>query len=246
MTRRERIRRIVIAAAGGWNSPSARYRLGPVARAGRWNVTALSAPSLPRGERIEHLLEQADRTTVLILQRVMPGNDDLERLRNAYAGLVFDMDDAIYAVPPVAHMTVAEVAKRAARLVVRGSTRSSARRKPLIETLELVDLAIVGNEILGAFADRYASRVIEIPTTVEPVSEPPEIASAPTSPTIVWMGLPDNMGHLDRLSRPLSRLCDEGFALRVVSSDPWRDAPVEFEFVPWSEGRLVWRCSHRR
>jgi hypothetical protein len=228
------IDKIVLASAGGWDSPSARYRLGPLAESDRWDITAISAPSLPRGDRIEQMLELGDRSTVLILQRVMPSDADMRRVRSAFRAVLFDIDDAIYAVPPVSRLTISELYKRTARLVVRGSTRASARRRSLIATLRQVDAAIVGNEILGRFASQYAARVFEIPTTVDPVPRPPE--SRPRLPIVTWMGLPDNMAHLELVRRPLEQLRREmDFTLRIVSSSPWQRAPFLFEFVPWSE-----------
>lgn len=228
------IERILLASAGGWDAPSARYRLGPLAESGRWDMSAISAPSFPHGAQIEQLLEQADRSTVIVLQRVMPKPLDMRRLREAFAAVIFDIDDAIYAVPPVHGVTVSESMKRVARLVMRGSTRASRRRRALIDTLRFVDAAVVGNEILGEFAERYATRVIEIPTTVVAVPEPPAIR--PAKPVIAWMGLRDNMVHLELVRRPLARLRSElEFSLRIVSSIPWVRSPIESEFVVWSE-----------
>lgn len=232
MTRK--IERILLASAGGWDAPSARYRLGPLAESGRWQISAISAPSFPHGARVEQLLEHADRSTVIVLQRVMPKPPDMRRLRQAFAAVIFDIDDAIYAVPPAHGVTVSESIKRVARLVTRGSTRASRRRRALIETLGFVDAAVVGNEIIGEFVERYATRVIEIPTTVAAVPEPP--ATRPARPVIAWMGLPDNMVHLELVRRPLERLRAESeFSLRIVSSTPWVKSPIESEFVAWSE-----------
>jgi hypothetical protein len=164
----------------------------------------------------------------------MPAEEDMRRLRCAFGAVLFDLDDAIYAVPPTHGRPATESAKRVARLAARGSTRASARRRPLIETLQEVDAAVVGNEILGAFVSRYARRVIEIPTTVEPVTGPSHSPAAP--PVVTWMGLPDNMAHLDLVRRPLVRLRSEiEFTLRIVSSTRWERSPVDAEFVGWSE-----------
>lgn len=228
------IEKVVLAAAGGWKAPSARYRLGPLAAKGRFEVLALSVGSHPRRERIDQLLAHGDRSAALVLQRVMPEPADMSRLRAAFAAVLFDIDDAIYNVPPTHGRSLSETLKRAARLVARGSTHASARRHPLIRTLGEVDVVIVGNEILGDFVRRYAGCVVEIPTTVEPVPRPP--ASRPSRPVIAWMGLPDNLPHLRLVRSALERLRLElDFSLRIVSSASWKESPVETELVEWSE-----------
>lgn len=228
------IDRIVLASPGGWAFPSARYRLGPLARAGPWPVDVLSAGSFPTASQIEALLENGGGDALLILQRVMPSERDLDRLRARYRRLAFDIDDAIYAVPPDNQASpLATLPKQAARLLLRGSPSASARKRPLSRALARVDVCVVGNSILSAFARRHASRVVEIPTTVEPVDQPPTTRPAP--PVVVWMGLPDNLPHLALVRKPLSRIAEEvDFMLRIVSSAPWRETPVPVEFVEWS------------
>jgi glycosyltransferase involved in cell wall biosynthesis len=229
------IERIVVASPGGWNAPSARYRLGPLARAEYWPVDCLSAGSFPRPDQLDALLAASGRSHVLVLQRVMPSSRDLSRLRRSYRAIVFDLDDAIYTRPPaLRNSRRAGSWKAAARLALRGSPSASARRRPLLRTLRGVDVAVVGNEILGEFVGRHVRRVIEIPTTVEPVSVPP--SSRPDPPVVTWMGLPDNMHHLEIVRPALERLRDElDFSLRIVSSKGWVETPIPVEFVAWSE-----------
>jgi glycosyltransferase involved in cell wall biosynthesis len=228
------IERIVAATPGGWTGQSARFRIGPLARWGSWPVEVVSAGSFPTGDQIEAVLEKGGADTLLVLQRVMPSERDLERLRDSYRRLVFDVDDAIYAVPPdVSASRLAKLPKQAARLLVRGSPSASARKRPLAQTLAQVDACVVGNSILGEFARGYAPRVLEIPTTVEPVDRPPN--ARPEPPVIVWMGLPDNLQYLALVRDPIVRIAEEfEFRLRVVSSAPWPTSPCPVEFVMWS------------
>jgi glycosyltransferase involved in cell wall biosynthesis len=230
------VTRIVGASPGGWSGPSARYRLRPLVRRGSWAVDVVSAGSFPTREQVEALLERAGSDAGLVLQRVMPSADDLERLRRAYRNVIFDIDDAIYAVPPdISNSGLRKLPKQMVRLVLRGSPHASARKRPLARTLARADVCIVGNSILGEFADHYAGRVVEIPTTIEPVDSPP--LSRPEPPILVWMGLPDNLQHLELVRRPLEQLRGElDFRLRIVSSRTWEAAPVPVEFVEWSPG----------
>ena len=228
------VERILLASPGGWDAPSARYRLGALATSARWPVEAVSAGSLPRPDRIDQLLARADCSTALVLQRVLPRPADMRRLRSSFAGVIFDMDDALYATPPSDSFSFAEGFKRAGRLAARGSPRSSRRRRPLIATLRQVDVAVVGNSVLADFARRFSSRVVEIPTTVRPVPQAP--ARRPIRPVLAWMGLPDNMRHLNKIRRALEELFkDTDFTLRIVSSAPWECTALPVEHILWSE-----------
>ena len=229
------IDRIVVASPGGRDGPSAKYRLGPLAKANLWPVEFHSAGSCPTRRQLEALFAACSPSAALVLQRVMPSDEDLRLLRKSFKAIVFDLDDAIYAVPPDLRGSRAVAAgKRLARLGMRGSPTASARKRPLVRTLRDVDVAVVGNEILGEFVRRYAAHVVEVPTTVEPEAVPS--ATWPNPPVVAWMGLPDNMQYLEIVRPGLERLHEElHFVLRVVSSKEWSEAPFPVEFVPWSE-----------
>jgi glycosyltransferase involved in cell wall biosynthesis len=214
---------------------STQYRLGPLARKARpWPLEVVSAATFPRLEQIEGLLERSGGDAALILQRTLPIPDDLERLRRSYRAILFDFDDAIYAVPPdLRRSRSAKMPKQILRLIVRGSPTASSRKRPLARVLRQVDICVVGNSILGRFASRYARRVIDIPTTVDPIAAAP--LTRPDPPVLVWMGLRDNMQHLELIRRPLQVLARQyDFRLRVVSSESWNDSPLPVDFVPWS------------
>jgi glycosyltransferase involved in cell wall biosynthesis len=233
-----KIERLVIAAPEGWRSPSARDRLGPVARAGLWHVDAVSTGSFPAAEQVGALLDQGGQDAALVLQRVMPGKADMDRLRGFYRYVVFDIDDAIYVAPPKLDSPwLARAPKRVARLVLRGSTDASSRKRPLERTLARVGTCVVGNSILGDFVRRHTPRVVEIPTTCQPISEAP--TSRPNPPVVVWHGLMDNLQHMALARDALAALArDLDFRLRIIASATWKDSPVPVEFVPWSPEAL--------
>jgi glycosyltransferase involved in cell wall biosynthesis len=170
----------------------------------------------------------------LVLQRVMPSQGDIDRLHRSYRHVIFDIDDAIYNVPPdLGSSRLVGASKRLARQLVRGSAHASSRERPLKRTLTLVDACVVGNSILGEFARRHASRVIEIPTTFEPVKT--TSAVRPHPPVVVWHGLLSNLQHLALVREALRSVSqDFDFRLRIIASATWKDSPVPAEFVPWS------------
>jgi glycosyltransferase involved in cell wall biosynthesis len=225
--------RIVIASPGGWDAPSAQRRLGALSREGPWPADMISAGSFPTEEQLHAIAAAAGSGATLILQRVLPAPSQMARLRAAYDRVVFDMDDAIYAVPPdLEGSRLAQAARAAARLARRGYPRASARRRPLIKTLREVDACVAGNAILAAFAHQHCPRVIEIPTTVSPVQEiPPRTGN----PALVWVGVAHNLQYLGLIADPLRRLRKEiEFRFTVVSSEPWVNPTVPTEFVRWS------------
>jgi glycosyltransferase involved in cell wall biosynthesis len=159
----------------------------------------------------------------------------MRELRGAYDAIVFDFDDAIYAaMPDIRGSWPKLAAKRLLRLAARGSTTASSRRRPLTKVLREVDVCVVGNEVLARFARRYARRVVEIPSTVDPIETPP--TGRPEPPVLVWTGVAGNRQYLELVREPLTRLARErDFKLRIVCSRNWDDPPVEVEFVPWSQ-----------
>jgi glycosyltransferase involved in cell wall biosynthesis len=228
------IERLIVAAPEGWHSPSARYRFGPIARAGLWRVDAVATGTYPGVAEVAGLFDLGGPDATLVLQRVMPSRGDIQRLRRVYRHLVFDIDDAIYAVPPdLASAPLKQGAKRAIRLLMRGSRSASSRKRPLQRVLTQVDACVAGNSILAEFARRHAPRVMEIPTTVEPERQPP--ATRPDPPVVVWLGLRSNLQHLALTRAALQMLAqDLDFRLRIISSATWEDAPVPVEFIRWS------------
>jgi glycosyltransferase involved in cell wall biosynthesis len=226
--------RIVVGTTGGADLPHMKYRLGPLAREGTWPLEVIAAGTFPEPHDVEQLVQAGGDDAVLVLQRVLPERADLERLRSAYGAVVFDFDDALYeAMPDLRGSALRRGAKQALRLAARGSTTASSRRRPLVRVLREVDVAVAGNEVLARFARRYARRVVEIPSTVEPVAAPPPRSSGP--PALVWTGVAGNRQYLELLRVPLARLAkDHDFRMRVVCSQSWEDPPVPVEFVPWS------------
>jgi hypothetical protein len=228
------IQRLVVAAPDGWNSPSARLRLGPLAETGLWKVEAVATGYFPRTEQVNRLLDLSGDDAAIVLQRVMPDQHEIRRLRRAFRSVVFDYDDAIYAVPPdLASSSLLTGAKSVLRLMVRGATDASSRRRPLHRTLTEVDACIAGNSILADYARRHTELVVEIPTTVSPIKEPPQMREAP--PIVVWEGMLSNMQHLVLVRDALRAVArDIEFRLRIIASANWDDAPIPTEFVPWS------------
>lgn len=226
--------RVVIASTGGWDFPSTRDRFKPLAETGQWSVGAYSVPWRPGSGHIAHLVELARGSTLLILQRVMPDREQMAILRSRYQGIIFDIDDAIYAAASnLDENHLMRVGKSLARRAMRGTPWASPRRRPLLETIRDVDVCVVGNEILGDYLRPHTRRVEEIPTTVEVLPRPPRKHNS--IPTVLWIGVAANLQYLRLVEDALAivrRTLD--FELRIASSEPWVSTAVASVFVPWS------------
>lgn len=224
---------LVVASVGGWEKPSTSYRIGPLARAG-YGVETVSTSTIPSEAEIRSLCSRGGDTSILILRRVLPRRPELQRLRDVFGAVVFDMDDAIYATPPQLYERwLARLVRSGVRFSLRGSFVASSRARPLRSTLRGVDVCVVGNSILGDFAKRHATEVVEIPTTTQPVA--PERIPTNRSSVIAWVGVPANLQYLNLVSGALQELHRRvDFQLRVISSRPPQDFAIPFDFVPWS------------
>src|SRR5205085_10195041 len=63
-----RMERLVLASQGGWETSSARYRLGALAREGPWPIEAIAASSIPTADQVARLVDRGGDDAGLILQ----------------------------------------------------------------------------------------------------------------------------------------------------------------------------------
>jgi glycosyltransferase involved in cell wall biosynthesis len=226
-------RRLIVASIGGWDKPSTAYRMKPLVSGG-YQLDVVRTESVPTADQVAKLVGRASKDSVLILRRVLPGRADMRRLRAAFDRIIFDVDDAIYVVAPdLREARALRLAKAGLRLAARGSPSASRRAKPFHATLRYVDVCVVGNWILGEHARRYAPRVVEIPTTTEPIPHPPKQEAR--KPVIAWLGVAANLQHLEIVAGALQELHRElKVRVRVISSRPANDLGVPTDFVPWS------------
>ena len=100
-----------------------------------------------------------------------------------------------------------------------------------------MDVVAAGNDVLAAIA-RPAARALEIlPTSIDVARYRPAAAGGDGSPTIVWIGSPENLIYLEMIRPALARLTARHPALkvRVICSrfPAWPE--INVEGVPWSE-----------
>jgi len=155
--------------------------------------------------RLRVLADSVADATVLVSREASPlsfGTIEGRILRRSAHG-VYDFDDALYAGYP-------------------GGLLSRARHidKVWRSATSAADTVIAGNEVLASHAAEHASRVVVIPSCIEPDDYVVKSAYAlPEVPTAVWLGSPSTEPQLDLISGPLLALHRErGLRLRLISS----------------------------
>lgn len=210
--------------------PSFRYRIAPVierlTRAGR----SCQVVRLPSGRHVRRLFELAPAlrgARVVLAAKIKFSPPEPLLLRRWCRRLAFDFDDAIYVLRP-----------RAPGLP---PGESRWRRWKFAATCGATDLVIAGNETLAAAAAPHSRRVVVVPTPVDIDRYRRADVAAPGAPTLVWLGLPDNLNYLELVRPALVALTRRwpDLRLRVICSEfpDWSD--VAIECVPWSPANEI-------
>ena len=136
---------------------------------------------------------------------------------------IFDVDDAIYVRKP--------------RRLGEPVGDSQWRRRKFAATCRFVDVVAAGNEVLAGIA-RPAARAIEIlPTSIDVSCYRPAAPGDEGTPTIVWIGSPENLIYLEMVRPALARLTARHPALkvRVICSRFPTWPGINIEGILWSE-----------
>lgn len=148
--------------------------------------------------------------------------------------IVFDFDDALFAVPPwVAGTSDPALAAKSERKLARLCAMAS--------------VVLAANEHLAAFARSHCNDVRVVPTGLcTEEFRPPAVPPANPRPVIGWAGTSGNVWYLRQIAPALRALADRtGFVLRVICNPvpaaELAELPRNLEFVPWSAAGEVAR-----
>lgn len=235
----------VAALTSGRTVPSARFRVrqhvDPLRRMGidvREYVPALQkyapAPTWMRhltdyglpGRFVESGWRVAKRATrlqgafgswqaqVTWLERLLlPGRLTLEGVLKR--PLVFDVDDAIWLIPPRGKEAVAALARRA-------------------------DVVVAGNEYIADWFSSLTRRVRVVPTAVDTERYRPARKENIGPFTVGWIGTSSNLPYLEAVEAPLRKFFSEHVDARLLivsnSAPSFRTLPSgKVRYIPWSE-----------
>jgi glycosyltransferase involved in cell wall biosynthesis len=205
--------------------PSFRHRMrsliGPLEAAG-WHVRAERFPSGRYGLRTwerRSLLREAD---VVILHQIKLSALEARLFAAFSRRRVFDVDDAIYVRKP--------------RRLGEAPDDSPWRKRKFAATCRWVDVVAAGNDVLAGVARSAAQSVEILPTSIDTAAYQPTTAAAAASPTVVWIGSPENLIYLEMIRPALARLARRHptLKLRVICSRFPEWSEVNVERIPWS------------
>jgi len=219
--------RISYLLVGPETQPGVRERVGRYRRRleARGDHTAVHVAGDVRPGRLgalSHLLRLASegtRSDLVYNYRVALSGKELAALAASGVPMVFDFDDAVFAVPPFGATQV----------------RDPAETDRYAATLAASRCVIAGNAFLARWAERHCPRVEIVPTCID-VSEYPATPRRPGPElTIGWIGMGHNLYYLERIRPALEEVLRRHpqARLRVVSDAPYAGA----EAVAWSLDR---------
>ncbi|MDP2848373.1 MAG: glycosyltransferase family 4 protein [Humidesulfovibrio sp.] len=216
---------LLFLTPSGETLPSVRFRVLPFVELGRARGLAVDWRRAPKAihQRLAFLLTLPPARVVVIQQKLF-APWELALIRRRCQKLVYDVDDALWALHP------AEVGQP-------GSAEKSAKIKArFAHTCANVDLVIAGNDYLAEHAREQQQNVFVLPTLLDTdkYTPPPPDASGVGAFRVGWMGTSGNLFFLPEVLRQLAPH-RERLDVRIVSDAPYEDELHEMvRFERWS------------
>ena len=170
------------------------------------------------------LLRLAEGSDAVLIQKVVLPAWYLRLVRRRTRRLVFDYDDALYALAPGD--------ERGARAVIR---RRRLRR--VTACLAASDLVVLENEANRAFAERHGATTLTITGPIDTERYRPP-SSRPRDDRVVlgWIGSPSTTGYLKLVEGAVAALARAGrpIVVHLIGAAPWTVPGVSVRHVPWT------------
>jgi glycosyltransferase involved in cell wall biosynthesis len=231
-------RRIVYLAHSDRHGPTTRHRVYPFVEA--LAREGLELEVLPAFGAIYYAAERhlgLTRAALRVAAALDAGARRLRQLPRALSadGVVVEREVFPWTPPLVERL----LARRRGGYVLEYDDAlwlSPGRSRKFRRITQLARAALVGNDVLAAFAASGGTRALVLPTVVDTRAYRPRGSyELGRPPRIGWVGLASNLHHLAQIAGPLRRVCAQSGARVVVVSarPPALELPVDF--VPWSE-----------
>jgi glycosyl transferase family 1 len=231
--------RLLCVLAGGPDHPSSRFRILQhleTLRARGVEVETFVAKR--RGPAaIARLVTRARAVDAVLIQKKLFAAWKL-RMFFGSTPLLFDMDDAYFAVSPDEKERFGEP---------RASRRAACRARRLDHVLRRARRTIVGNHFLAGHAAGRSRDTVVLPTAVDLMSFPERAVgeararrrAAPDRGRIGWIGSRPSLRYLGMIAAPLREICARTPGVRLVQiCDEFADLPgVATERRSWSAAR---------
>ena len=227
--------RLLCVLNGGVDHPSSRLRILQHLDhlSGRGVEADVFVAKGTRAVDLADLARRARRSDAILVQKKLFSRWKIPLLLGS-APLLFDLDDAVFAVGPDERDRFGEE---------RAETRARSRRRRLAAVLRRSRRVIAGNRFLADYVSRYASDVAVLPTGVDlgpfpadAIGRARQTRGAAGAPRIGWLGSRPSLRYLGVLAEPLRRLCERRPRLRFVQvCNTFVDLPgVPTEKITWS------------
>jgi glycosyltransferase involved in cell wall biosynthesis len=193
----------------GWPRGLRQGYAGPLLLA--WNVVKLAT-------RLPGIVGSWKHQVTWLQRDLLPGFPTLEGWLKG--PLVFDIDDAVWLLPPLGALAIRRIAQRS-------------------------EVVVAGNPYLADYFTPHCRDVRVIPTAIDTRRFHPASTGGGERPfTIGWTGLATNLPYLRQIAAPLYRFLDAHRDARLLLM---ADAPPRFELAPpgqmelrpWSEAAEV-------
>ena len=227
--------RLLCVLNGGVEHPSSRLRvLQHLDRLKNSGIDAdvFVAKGRPAAD-LADLARRARRSDAVLVQKKLFARWKLPLLLGP-APVLFDLDDAVFAVSPDERERFGEE---------RAERRAASRRRRLAAVLRRSHGVIAGNHFLADHAARFAREVSVVPTGVDlrPFSDDAlqrareARRSRRGRPRVGWLGSRPSLRYLPALADPLRRVLSETGGVFVQICSEFADLPgVPTESIKWS------------
>lgn len=216
---------LLFLTPSGETLPSVRFRVLPFVALGRARGLVADWRRAPKAihQRLTFLLT-LPQARVIVIQQKLFAPWELSLIRRCCKKLVYDVDDALWALHP------AEVGQP-------GSAEKSAKiTARFAHTCASVDMVIAGNDYLAGHARPHQPNVFVLPTLLDTAryTPPPPDAAAVGPLRVGWMGTSGNLWFLPEVLRQLAPHRDR-LDIRVVADQPYEgDLRELVRFERWS------------
>jgi len=227
--------RLLCVLNGGIEHPSSRLRV--LQHLDRLKESGIDADVFIAKNRhasdLADLARRARRSDAVLIQKKLFARWKLPLLLGS-APLLFDLDDAVFAVSPDERERFGET---------RADRRAASRRSRLAAVLRRSRAVIVGNRYLADHASRFARAVAVVPTAVDLRPFPEEALrrarearrSRSGRPRVGWLGSRPSLRYLAALADPLRRVLSSTGGVFVQICSEFAELPgVPAESIPWS------------
>jgi glycosyltransferase involved in cell wall biosynthesis len=186
-----------------------------------------------RAADLADLARRARRSDAVLVQKKLFARWKLPLVLGP-APLLFDLDDAVFAVSPDEVERFGEE---------RAERRAASRRRRLAAVLRRSRRVIAGNRFLADYAARFARDVVVLPTAVDLRTFPEDALRRARearrlrrpAPRIGWVGSRPSLRYLRDLAEPLRRVFAESGGTFVQICSEFVDLPgVPTTTIAWS------------